>query len=107
LRKYSTAKKAAQLGMPLGTAGSRLRKMILFSFIQRLHLDNCTRCGEPLTFEDFQVDHIENWLDVDVALFWALDNIGFSHANCNLQHQRKPRVGISRKRSIQYPLFRG
>jgi hypothetical protein len=64
--------------------------MLLFEFAKRLGLDKCVRCGEQLTIDDFTIDHVKAWLDVNPALFWDLSNIGFSHASCNNEHQRRP-----------------
>ena len=75
--KYN-AQKAEQLGMSFGTANGRLRKMILFDLVQRFGLDDCYRCGKKIeTIEEFSIEHMKNWLNVDVALFWDLDNIAY------------------------------
>lgn len=82
--KAGNAKKAAQLGMPSGTAANQLRKMVMFSLIQRLDEDWCFRCGEPIeTVDELSLEHKEHWLDVDVDLFWDLDNVAWSHLSCN------------------------
>lgn len=53
-----------QLGMPYGTATSKLRKMIMFDLAKELGLLVCYRCGGPInTVEEFSIDHKEAWLD--------------------------------------------
>lgn len=70
--------------MPLGTASGRLKKEILFSLVQRLGEDNCFKCGQKiLTSSELSIEHKKPWLDVDVSLFWDLENIAFSHLKCN------------------------
>ena len=84
-------KKAAQLGMPAGTANAKLRKNILFKLVQQLSLDFCFQCGARIeTVDEFSIEHKVPWLDGDTELFWDLDNIAFSHLNCNIRAGRKP-----------------
>jgi len=46
------------LGMPIGTASNRLRKMILFDLVQRLRLDDCYRCGKKITdVKNLSIEH--------------------------------------------------
>lgn len=82
-------RRAQQLGMPYGTACARLRKALLFQMAQQLDKDVCVRCQESIdSIDDFTIEHIEPWYERDEALFWDLENIGFSHAKCNLPHRR-------------------
>lgn len=70
--------------MRWGTACGKLRKALLFSLVQRLGLDLCLKCGLVVeTAEELSIDHVVDWLDVDPALFWDVDNIKFSHRLCN------------------------
>ncbi len=88
----ASKKKAEQLGMPIGTASNRLRKLILFDCIQQLNKDKCYRCGEYIyEIDDFSVEHKEPWLDSGNALelFFDLDNIAFSHLSCNIKDARR------------------
>lgn len=48
-----------QLGMNYSAAQHRLKKMLMFSFIQAAELDNCFRCGKKLLADDFSIDHEE------------------------------------------------
>jgi len=69
----SNAKKAKVLGMPLGTASNRLRKIILFDLVQQLELDSCFRCGEKIDgVENLSIEHKVSWQmsDNPVRLFF-------------------------------------
>ena len=73
-----------QLGMPYGTANGRLRKMVLFDLLKKHGENRCYRCsGEIAKCDDLSIEHKKAWLNVDVELFWDLDNIAFSHLKCN------------------------
>lgn len=90
--KRSNKKKVEQLGMSRGCAATRLRKMILFSFVQKLGLDRCFQCGKRIeSLAEFSVEHKVPWLDSEdpVALFFDLDNIAFSHLKCNSRATRR------------------
>lgn len=82
--KKQSEKMASQLGMPLGTASARLKKMLMFELVKELGKDACFHCGEKiLTVKEFSVEHKIPWLDNDVGLFWDMKNISFSHLVCN------------------------
>ncbi len=77
-------RRTRQLGMSIGTASHRLKKQLMHRLAQRLGEDACFRCGKPiLTAEELSIDHKKTWLDIDISLFWDLDNIAFSHRSCN------------------------
>jgi hypothetical protein len=83
-------KKASQLGMNPSKASNRLVKDILFYFIQAAgHV--CFRCGNPLSRQDFSIEHKIAWLDSDdpIGLFFDLGNIAYSHKRCNFAAGRK------------------
>ena len=85
--------KADALGMPIGTASNRLRKMILFSLVCQLELNTCHQCGkEILSVGDLSIEHKEPWLQADdpVTSFFDLDNIAFSHLSCNVAAASHP-----------------
>lgn len=85
--------KAAALGMPIGTAANRLRKMVLFSLLVRLRENFCYRCGsEILSVADLSIEHKEAWLRAEnpVDAFFDLDNIAFSHLSCNSAAASQP-----------------
>lgn len=83
------------LGMDHGTAANRLRKALMFSMAQRLDMTNCYRCGhEIVDLAEFSIDHKEVWENTDRAadLFFALDNVAFSHFACNVAASRKSKI---------------
>lgn len=81
--------KAAFLGMPYGTAMNRLRKQLLFKYVQLAGDDYCYACGERIeTVDDLSVEHKEPWLNRNLDSFWDLDNIAFSHLGCNIPHTK-------------------
>ena len=76
--------KTTHLGMPHGTAQNKLRKLIIFHLIQRLHEDVCFKCGNRIEIvEELSIEYKVPWLYADTELFWDLDNIAFSHRKCN------------------------
>lgn len=92
LSSMANEKKSKQLGMAIGTANARLRKMVLFKLMQKSDLDVCFRCDKRIeTIEEFSIEHKQPWLDVSAALFWDWDNIAFSHLTCNIKAGRKPK----------------
>ena len=79
-------RRAAQLGMPLGTAANRLRKALLFRYIQMMEHDVCWRCGNVIKkIDDLSIDHVVRWFKSEdpIGLFFDLDNIRFAHLRCN------------------------
>lgn len=88
--KHFNEEKARQLGMPLGTATNRLRKRIILHLLQRSGEDICFRCGGRIeTVDDLSIEHKQAWFRVDVALFWDLGNVAFSHLKCNISAGRR------------------
>ncbi len=80
----SNEKKAATLGMPHGTATSKLRKNIMFSLLCRLEENNCYRCKQKIgSVDELSVEHKKPWEGISADLFWDLENITFSHIRCN------------------------
>ena len=88
---------AEQLGMSQGAANHRLRKNILFSLLEKLAANRCHSCGLWIdTVDELSIEHIKPWEGRDAELFWDIDNIAFSHVQCNkphIYHGRKPMVG--------------
>lgn len=75
-----------QLGMNFCTAQGRLRKLLLFSLVQRLSMNTCFRCNQPIaTSAELSMEHKIPWLHSTnpVQLFFDLENIAFSHLRCN------------------------
>ena len=84
MSKDPKEKKSKQLGMHYSTTQHRLRKRILFMFVQRLKLDSCFQCKNLIVdVDDMSIDHKRPWLDEDTRLFWDMGNIAFSHRSCN------------------------
>ena len=87
----SNEKKNTQLGMPIGTAGNRLRKEIMFKLLTKLNENICYRCGKKIeSAEELSIEHKEPWLDSPnpKELFFDLENIAFSHLSCNIHARR-------------------
>jgi hypothetical protein len=83
----SNTQKAATLGMPHGTANGRLRKNILFHLLKKLKENICFKCNkEILVVEELSIEHKLPWEGRSAELFWDLDNIAFSHLQCNRPH---------------------
>lgn len=86
--KRSNEVKTQQLGMPIGTASNRLRKLIMFDLLKKLYLNVCYQCGEDIQTEDeLSIEHITPWLHSEnpTELFFDLHNISFSHLRCNIK----------------------
>jgi hypothetical protein len=87
LRTASNLRKDVLLGEPHGTANSRLRKLLLFKYVQLAGHDTCYRCGQKIErVDDFSVEHTHSWQSADDprAVFFDLDRIAFSHLKCNV-----------------------
>ena len=81
--------KKKQLGLSIGTAMGRLRKMVLFKLVQETGRDACYRCGRKIeSVRDLAIDHKEAWFGISTDLFWDVGNIAFSHALCNSLSRR-------------------
>lgn len=77
-------RKSRLLGMNFSSARSRLDRDLLFKLATDAgHV--CFRCGGELTRDNFSVDHKEHWsISVEpVKAFFDLDNVAFSHHQCN------------------------
>lgn len=88
----SNLKKQKQLKIAFGTANNRLRKEILFKYVQKAGENFCYRCAAEITScEDFSIEHKIPYLDSldPIALFFDLDNIAFSHLSCNIKAGRR------------------
>jgi len=78
---------AKQLGMSQGAANNRLRKNILFTLLEKHAENRCHVCGLWIdTVDELSIEHIKPWEGRDAELFWDLDNIAFSHVQCNKNH---------------------
>ena len=91
-------KKAAQLGMPIGTASNRLRKSIIFNLLKKAKENFCFQCGAEIeTEKELSIEHKIPYLDSEdpQGLFFDLNNIAFSHLSCN--------VGAARPKETAHP----
>lgn len=89
--------KAQQLGMPFGTAMAKLRKQLLFSLLKKYNENVCYRCEKPIEcVEQLSVDHKKPWLRFDTNLFWDVNNIAFSHLDCNVNARNTKNAGKPR-----------
>jgi hypothetical protein len=94
------AEKSRQLGMSVGTASNRLRKMLLYMLAVKAGMATCIRCGKLIaSVNDFTIDHVKPWLHEPnaIELFFDLNNVGFSHMRCNLKSRRQCLVVRSSK----------
>lgn len=85
--------KSEQLGMSHSTANGQLRKMIMFDLVKKAGLDDCFQCKEKINdIGNFSIEHKTPWLHSENPreLFFDLDNIAFSHHDCNTANARKP-----------------
>ena len=97
LRENANQKKYRLLGQPANTAGSRLRKTLLFNFAKRCNEDICYRCGIKIEdIKEFSIEHKNPWMSAEdpKESFFDITNIAFSHLLCN--SNAAVRVGVRR-----------
>lgn len=95
----SNKTKSDLLGMPHGTATGKLRKAILFQLVQETNKDICYRCKNKIkSVDDLSIEHKKPWQSSEnpVESFFDLENIAFSHLNCNIAtgEKRVPKYSI-------------
>ena len=67
----------------------KLKRVILFKIARECGSDKCYKCSYPIVRpEDITIEHKISWRQGDTKekcqeLFWATDNIAFSHRWCN------------------------
>lgn len=67
--KSANQRKSEKLGIPFGTACSRLRKLVLFSLLLKLEENVCFVCEGPiLTADEMTIEHKRPWLNADAEL---------------------------------------
>lgn len=72
--------------MPHGTAAGRLRKAVLFKYVQLAGHDVCYRCGFKIeSAGDMSIEHTVEWQRATdpVGVFFDVERIAFSHLRCN------------------------
>jgi len=80
----SNEKKSEVLGMPIGTAQGKLRKMVLFHLLKKHNENFCFQCGAEIeTVETLSIEHKKPWVNEGADLFWDIENVAFSHLSCN------------------------
>lgn len=90
----SNKRKDDLLGEPHGTAGSKLRKRLLFKFVKLAGADRCYRCGLQIErVEDLSIEHTESWqlAASPRESFFDLEKIAFSHLQCNVGAAKRTR----------------
>ena len=88
-------KKNKQLGEPYGTANHKLKRNLIYSLAVRLNLNTCFRCRQQITSSEvLSIDHKVDWLDSENPreTFFDLENIAFSHLNCNIAAGRRSKI---------------
>jgi hypothetical protein len=92
-------RKTEILGIPYGTAGNRLRKMVLFHLLKKHGENICFKCGDTIAeIDELSIEHIESWQLGGAQLFWDMKNIAFSHLRCNRQSVSLPGSGTSSRK---------
>lgn len=82
-----TQRKTDFLGMNWSTANNRLKKMIIFKLLVDSSKNVCFKCSSLIeNIEELSIEHKKPWENIDVALFWDMNNIAFSHVSCNRNH---------------------
>jgi hypothetical protein len=100
--KENNKRKSDFLGIPHGTATNKLRKLIIFSLVQKTGEDRCFRCGKLIeSVDQLSIEHKEPWEGRSIELFWDLNNIAFSHLKCNRPHgyTYNPENGIKQRKA--------
>jgi hypothetical protein len=103
----TNARKKRELGIDAGTATSRLKKMVLFDLLCRHNENICFHCkGRIEAVDSLSLEHKKPWLGVDVALFWDMGNIAFSHLKCNIKAARRDAPALKRRLAEKSPFPR-
>lgn len=82
-RKTRKQRQAEQLGMPIGTAKSKLNRKIIWDLLVSGGGNVCEYCDDWIAHpEALAITHVEPWLDNDPDLFWDTQNVAFMHPQC-------------------------
>ena len=87
-------RKDVLLGEPHGTAAHKLRKAIIFKYVQMMEHDTCYRCSKKIeSIDDLSIEHKTAWQSAPDprAAFFDLSDIVFSHLKCNSAAAFQPR----------------
>lgn len=85
-KSSSNRRKDELLGEPHGTAANRLRKIVLFKYVQLAGHDSCYRCSRRIErVDELSLEHVVDWQSAadPVAAFFDIEMIRFSHLRCN------------------------
>ncbi len=99
--KESIKKRNMLLGEPIGTASNKLRKLMLFKLVCETEKDICFRCGKKIELaSELSIEHKKPWMNAEnpVESFYDLENISFSHLNCN---------SLAGEKKVPHPTIRG
>ncbi|HIB9629989.1 TPA: hypothetical protein ACWZHV_003519 [Escherichia coli] len=99
----------SQLGMSLGTAQNRLVKDLLFDLVCKTGQNKCHHCGKEMSRVDFSIEHKVPWRHEENAkeLFFSLDNISYSHIQCNSKATRPAQIGDRKYTPIKHGTVSG
>lgn len=76
-------RQADQLGMPVGTARSKLQRNLIWKLLLRAGENRCFHCHEWMVRpSELAITHKQPWFDTDPSLFWDYDNVAFMHPEC-------------------------
>jgi len=81
-----------QLGINVGTAAHRLRKLLLWRYVVAAGDNICFRCGKTIeSIDDLSIDHVIPWRHSGdpARFFFDLGNVRFSHLGCNSASARR------------------
>jgi len=95
------------LGMSEGAARNKLVKRMLFAYLQMCGHNVCHRCQRPILHpDDLSIVHLTKWLDAPdpAAAFWALENVGFSHNQCDRRTEMLS-LELTDKHGNPFPTF--
>lgn len=96
--KTRKQRQAAQLGMPMGTARSKLQRKLIWDLLNKAGENECEHCGDWISRpEDLAITHVEPWLDNDPELFWDTRNVAFMHPPC-AEHSAAERNAARRQK---------
>lgn len=81
--------------MAPSNARNQLIRMIIFDFICKENIV-CYRCETNMSLENYSIEHKIAWLHSEdpVGLYFNLDNVTFSHLQCNVEARRRYPVPI-------------
>lgn len=103
MSKNRKQRQAEQLGMPVGTARSKLHRNLIWKLLLRHGENLCAHCDDWISNpEELAITHFEPWLDNEPSLFWEYDNVAFMHRTCAAEHgATKPQEGKTEMSTVE------